>query len=97
MEVSAWSGNTYGVRVGYANRDKFFNSSWDWIEVEIENKTHRFRLTGSFWDGCPEFRDSGGTVIQDWLRRNYTVPWPNGSPPRFKLEVIGEQRFRLEP
>jgi hypothetical protein len=101
MEVSAWlggSGKTYGVRVGKINRREFFkDTSWEWIDVEIEGKTYRFKLTSRFWTTCPEFRDSGGTIIQNWLRRHYTIPWPNGNPPKFRLEVVGERRFRLEP
>jgi hypothetical protein len=100
MKVSAWlggSGKTFGVRVGYGNRREFFkDTSWEWIEVEIDGKTHRFQLTPGFWNHCPEFRDSGGTVIQDWLRRHYTIPWTKGNPPHFRLGVIAERRFRLE-
>jgi hypothetical protein len=98
MEVSAWrNGRTYGIRVGVSNRQRFFDPLWEWIEVEIDGEPHNFRLTPGFWRRCPEFRDAGATVIQDWLRRNYEIPWPKGRPPRFTLEVAGGQRFRLRP
>jgi hypothetical protein len=99
MQVSAWrSGRTYGIRVGYGNRDKFFNPSWEWIEVETDGKLRKFQLTPGFWNCCPEFRDSGGTVIQDWLRCHYAIPWPNRHPPHPRFEVIdiANRRFRLE-
>jgi hypothetical protein len=98
MIVSAWTnggGRTYGIRVGYENRQRFFDPIWRWIEVEIEGNLHRFQLTPGFWDHCPEFRDSGTTVIQEWLRRNYRIPWERGNPPQFALEIVGTQRFKL--
>jgi hypothetical protein len=101
MKVSTWKshkyGGTYGIRVGYGNRQRFFNPSWKWIEVEIDGERYKFQLTPGFWHHCPEFRDSGASVIQDWLRRNCEIPWPCGRPPRFTLEVVGEQRFCLKP
>jgi hypothetical protein len=97
MIVSAWSsgGGTYGIRVGKENRRRFFDPAWQWIEVEIDGRPHRFQLTRGFWNHCPEFRDSGATVIRDWLRRNCELPWQKNNPPRFTLEVVGNQRFRL--
>ncbi|MDR1219449.1 MAG: hypothetical protein LBK73_07560 [Treponema sp.] len=101
MEVSAWKshkhGGTYGIRVGVENRRRFFNPLWKEIEVEIDGTPHTFQLTSTFWSTCPEFRDSGATAIQDWLRCNYEILWPYRRPPRFALEVVGEQRFCLKP
>jgi hypothetical protein len=100
-EAGTWKfrhgGGTYGIRVGVENRQWFFNPSWKWIDVEIAREAHTFRLTPGFWRHCPEFRDSGAAVIQEWLRRNNKIPWPCRRPPRFTLEVVGEQWFRLEP
>jgi len=97
MEVSAWSSGsgTFGIRVGNVNRDRYFDRSWTVIDVEIDGQPHRFRLTPGFWRKCPEFRDSGATVIRDWLRRNHTLNWPTGEPPRFQLLPLGGARFRL--
>ncbi|MDR3276264.1 MAG: hypothetical protein LBT11_03465 [Treponema sp.] len=97
MEVSAWKNGsgTYGIKVGDDNRDKFFNPSWDWIDVEIEGNIHRFQLTPGFWNDCSEFRDSGATIIHDWLLRQNVIPWQKGKPPKFRLELIDERQFRL--
>jgi hypothetical protein len=99
MIVSAWSngnGRTYGIRVGADNRQRFFNPAWEWIEVDIDGKPYKFQLTPGFWNHCPEFRDSGVTVIQDWISRNYKIPWEKGSPPQFALEIVGGNRFQLK-
>lgn len=99
MRATAWSngGGTYGIRVGFPNRDKFFQRSWDDIEVEIDGKAHRFVLTSGFWNRCPEFRDSGAPVIREWLRRQGGLEWPKRHPPRVELLPLGDNRFRLMP
>ena len=97
MEASAWcNGKTiYGIRVGVHNRAKHFTPGWTRIEVEIGGQVHQFELTAGFWKKCPEFRDSGGTPIRDWLGQHHTIIWPKGKPPRFKLHALGGNRFRL--
>jgi hypothetical protein len=97
MEVKAWSsgGGVYGIRVGATNRDKHFSRSWTSIDVEIDGHRYEFRLTPGFWKKCPEFRDSGTTVLKDWLRVHQIVPWPVGQPPRCQLLPIGDRRFQL--
>ena len=97
MEASAWSsGNgTFGIRVGFPNRDRHFDRSWTEIEIEVDGQLHRFALTPGFWNKCPEVRDSGSTAIRDWLRQNRTLNWQTGEPPRFQLVPIGAGRFRL--
>jgi hypothetical protein len=74
------------------NRRRFFDPAWQSIVVEIDGTPHEFRLNPSFWRGCRHF---DGSVIRDWLRRNDKLTWTKGAPPRFTLEVIGNQRFRL--
>jgi hypothetical protein len=97
MQASAWSngGGTYGIRVGFANRDAFFDESWTEIEVEIDGHFCHFGLTDGFWNQCPEFRDSGDPVVREWLRRQRILDWPKGEPPRVELIPLGGNRFRL--
>lgn len=99
MEATAWNDGkrAYGIRVGLPNRRHFFNSDWSSIEIEIGGMMHTFALTGGFWRQCPEVRDRGEPVIRDWLNRHHTLDWPKGDPPRFELEPLGENRFRLMP
>src|SRR5438128_1051802 len=97
MQASAWNdgANTYGIRVGMSNRDRYFDPTWKVIEVEIDGRSHQFALTPGFWNQCPEFRDRGSTVIREWLRLHHTLDWPSGNPPQFELVSLGSNRFRL--
>jgi hypothetical protein len=97
MQASAWNdgGNTYGIRVGFPNRSAYFDPTWTEVEVEIDHARHTFALTGGFWKHCPEFRDRGTPVIREWLRRNYSLEWSRGNPPRFELVPLGGNQFRL--
>ena len=99
MQASAWNdgGNTYGIRVGLPNRDRYFDPEWSEIEVELDGRFHTFKLTPSFWRRCPEFRDSGEPIIREWLRRHRSLDWPRGRPPKMELVPLGNGRFRLLP
>lgn len=94
MEVKAWAGGsgTFGIRVGYDNRDRYFHREWKRIEVELDGESHSIALTGGFWNKCPEFRSP---VIRDWLRARKFLKWEKGNPPAFELLPLGGARFRL--
>lgn len=98
MQVTAWSNGNgiYGIRVGRANRERFFQSSWKEIEVDIVGGMHKFRLTRGFWEDCPEFRDSREIPIETWLRQEFVLPWPPGVPPKFLLLPQGDAKFKLD-
>lgn len=97
MEAKAWSSGsgTYGIRVGIPNRDRYFDRAWKQIDVEINGRFCKFMLTPGFWNKCPEFRDSGSTVIRDWLQQNNLLPWPIGHPPQLQLVPLEGPRFSL--
>ncbi len=99
MRTSAWNNgkNTYGIRVGKANRGKYFDPDWKFIEVEIDGRFHRFELTAGFWKDCPEFRDRGKPIIRKWLQRNRSLKWPSRQPPKVELVPLGNGKFRLLP
>jgi hypothetical protein len=75
MEASAWSSGsgTFGIRIGIANRNRYFDRTWTQIEVENDDQLQTFSITPGFWNKCPEFRDSGGTMIRDWLKQHHTL------------------------
>lgn len=99
MQVTAWhsGASTYGIRIGKHNRDKYFNSKWKAIEVEIDGRIQRFVLTAGFWHQCPEIRDRGAPIIREWLQRHHLSKWAFGHPPKVELLFLGQGRFRLVP
>jgi hypothetical protein len=92
MEVTAWKGATYGIRVGKNNVGQYFMSGTKTIDVEIDRNVCTFPLSSTFWTTCPEFR---GKSIGVWLRKNNLIPWPKGQPPKLKLLPLGKNIFRL--
>ena len=96
MRVKSWSDGrrTFGLRVGVPNSDCFFQPDWDEVEIEIEGAAHLIRITGGFWNQCPELRDP---VLRDWLQRHRSLQWPNGAPHSAELVPLGGNRFRLVP
>lgn len=98
MQVTAWSNGRgiYGIRVGSANRNAFFRREWQQITVEMGGAPRTFKLTAGFWRDCPEFRDFKESWIEQWLRLQSAIPWPQFHPPEFQLIPTGENTFRLE-
>lgn len=92
MKCSAWKGGSYGVRVGRANAQQYFNKSWNGIEVNIGGIWHTFSLTTTFWSTCPEFR---GKRIKAWLKTLGLIPWKPGRPPRLTLKHKKGKKFLL--
>jgi len=94
MIVSAWKGGgSYGIRVGNDNAHRFFDKSWNHIEVKVGSIFYKFKLSPTFWSTCPEFR---GKIIENWLKSQRLVPWPKGNPPKFELIPLGNNRFWLK-
>jgi len=94
MQVRGWSngGGTYGLRVGARNRREFFRPEWEEIQIEIGGASHAVRITGGFWNECPEV---WSPAIRDWLRKHRTLEWPKGEPPTAELVPLGDNLFRL--
>lgn len=100
MRVTAWSngrplasGAGYGLKVGRADRDRYFKPSWKEVRLLFEDGARvSVPLSQSFWRSCTELRSS---VIGRWLIRENLAPWPRGHPPTVLLEPVGDGRFRV--
>jgi len=87
------SGGGYGIKIGWKDRDNHFGKTWTSGAIELENEeVVNVTLSPSFWRCCPELRRAR---IGKWMLDNELAPWPKGTPPRLKLEPIGDRRFRL--
>lgn len=102
MKVVAWnngrhhvSGAGYGLKVARADRDQFFDTSWESVIVTLPNGIEIDVNTAkdSFWnDSCRELISKG---IGQWLIESAHAPWPKGVPPEFELSPTNENRFSL--
>lgn len=98
MDATVWAGSNrkqLGVRVGAANRARYFSPSWRHILVEMDGQLRQFKITDGFWDRCPEVRDGREAYIKIWLGQHGLLDWPKGRPPHLILEPVEGNRFRL--
>jgi hypothetical protein len=94
MQVTAWAsgGGTFGLRIGKANRDRYFERAWDRVVVEFEGKPSELQITSGFWRACPEIR---GKAVAEFFQKRGLISWPKGNPPSFELVPLAEKHFRL--
>lgn len=88
------AGAGYGLRIKKADRDRYFQPKWQTVSIILDGMSDRIEitLTPSFWRKCHELRSQ---AIGQWLIKNGYAPWPNGKPPKCKLEPIDEDTFKL--
>lgn len=93
------SGAGYGFKISIPDRDRFFDRRWRSVFVELpgangNTETEVNIAKPSFWsDTCHELisRDIG-----QWLRENGHAPWRRGRPPKVRVDLAGERRFRVQ-
>ena len=103
MIVTAWnngkhrsSGAGYGFKLSVLDRDHHIGRDWQSVFVSLPNGTvvEANVAKPSFWSKkCRELinRDFGA-----WLIESGHAPWPQGQPPKFNLQLLSNNRFRLE-
>lgn len=95
------------MRFTRKDRDAF-PREWGGIVVEVGGRFQAFAFTPGFWNKCPVFRDRGKPTLRNRLRAEGLLPWPKGKPltvvivptvegkpPKFELERVEGNRFRL--
>ncbi len=99
--VSGWSngfsnnvtGSGYGIKIPKNYRDQYFNKNWESVDIEFDDRPWiTVNVSESFWRKCTELRSS---AIGKWMLDEGLAPWPKGKPPKLKLIVIGQRRFKL--
>lgn len=96
FELSGWhnGSGTFGLKVlgGLEERDRFLpwrdKLEGECVDIVLPGKAgdvlvEGVSVTPSFWNNCPEFRDSR---IRDWMLERQVWPWPYRDPPKY----IGE-------
>jgi hypothetical protein len=93
MEVNTWKGGeSFGLRVGRKNAQKYFRKEWTDVDVKIGGIFYTFNLSATFWTTCPEIH---GRRIPRWLEERGLHRWEKGAPYVLDLVPIGNKRFEL--
>lgn len=102
MIVTAWnngahmrSGTGYGFRVSLEDRDEFFKREWTSITVDIEDQSVDIKVDAEHFWGAEE-HPLASPEIGKWMRQHGLAPWAMGNPPKFILEPVQENHFRIE-
>lgn len=94
LTAGLWNG-TVGLRFAKADW-LLLERTLESFEIEIEGKSYTFAISPGFWNKCHEIRDCGEPVLENWLKFEGLIPWPKGNPPKFELEPLGGNEFRLK-
>ncbi len=93
MQVTAWRGGTYGLKVQTSDRDRLFDRGWQDVILELQGQGQSVvTVSPSFWRRCSELRSAD---IGWWLHQNGLAPWPHGQPPKMVMEQIAGNRFAV--
>ncbi len=90
------SGAGYGLKIGIADRDRFFDRSWQTVTLRLaEQGLPRIVMVNcakaSFWNST--CRELIGKEIGRWLIDNGFAPWPKGTPPKFLFSPVEARLF----
>jgi len=104
MNVTAWnngakskSGSGYGFKISIEDRQRYFNKNWQTIDLFLPGLDKSISINiskHSFWNKT--CRELISQEIGKWLLSNGYAPWPKGHPPRFELQHISNNIFRVE-
>jgi hypothetical protein len=99
--VSGWrsasskktTGVVYGLRFGRL-REVLIEGRPSIIQLDlVGHKRIAAGLSKGFWKQCPEVRHPN---IGPWMvKQGVSFPWPLGCPPRFRVERVGINIFRI--
>jgi hypothetical protein len=81
----------YGLKVTAADRDRYFDSSWTSVIVDLgDSSTAEIPLSQSFWRSSTELRSA---EVGQWLLTAEVAPWAKGAPPGVVLTPVEANRF----
>lgn len=93
MGATTWKGgNSYGIRVGKENANRYFKKEWTDVKVKMGEKYYTFKLSETFWTTCPEIR---GEPIKSWLQERGIHRWDENQPYILELVKVGYKKFKL--
>lgn len=93
------SGVGYGFRITYENRIKYFQRTWKSVIVILPAEDNNIEVTvnvdkKTFWS--PSCGELISKEIGNWLIKRGLFRWPKGQPPKLKVAIDGDIRFKIE-
>lgn len=88
-----WPGGTFGLRFGKL-RETLIEGRPASITLKLDGEPpFEASLKPAFWRDCPEVRSPH---IRRWVKtQKIALPWTLGDPPRFAVEIVGKNSFRI--
>ncbi|UEL46438.1 hypothetical protein [Terrisporobacter hibernicus] len=90
------TGAGYGIKIDERDRDKYIKKEWTYLQILLEGEENFIEVNinkRSFWGGCSEIINK---EIGKWLIKNNKGRWGKNNPPKVKLILLEENKFRIE-
>ena len=93
------SGAGYGFKITYEDRIKHFQRTWKSVIIILPAEDENIEIAAnvdkkSFWS--PPCGELISKKIGNWLIKRGFSRWPQGQPPKLKISVDGDRRFKIE-
>lgn len=100
MTFTAWTNGDkgFGFKISVEDRDKYFSKEIHSVDLQLpQNGTYQIVTCNTnkptFWNKtCKELISS---KIGTWLKDNNYFPWPDGNPPKFEVEKVNPNTYKI--
>lgn len=100
MTFTAWTNGDkgFGFKISAEERDKYFSKEIHSVDILLPQNDSFINVTcntnkASFWNKtCKELINS---KIGAWLKENNYHPWPDENPPKFEVEKINPNTYKV--
>lgn len=100
MTFTAWTNGDkgFGFKISAEERNKYFSKDISSVDIQLPQNESFIIATcntnkASFWNKtCKELINS---KIGTWLKENNYYPWPDGNPPKFEVEKLNPNTYKV--
>ena len=97
MLVTAWSNGkgSYGLKLSECDQNSYFKRDWQSVILDLEGVSNPITVNtdkSSFWKNCRELISKD---IKEWFSQQGVIPWLPRYPPKFQMELVNHNRFKV--
>lgn len=100
MTFTAWTNGDkgFGFKISIEDRDKYFSKDNQFVKIQLPVSSSYKTICCntnkvSFWNKtCKELISS---EIGEWFKENEYFPWEKGNPPKFEVEKINTNTYKI--